>query len=128
VSLNVSLLVEEEQLDRLGDPPAVPVMLPLRPIPVGMRDPQPLHQGMSLPVVIPEVAVTQKDQPLITPQVFRLPLQQLCDPILLKVLLAPEDVARAVPAGAVNHQRGVPGSRPAEDLGMPQEQAEGPPP
>jgi hypothetical protein len=42
--------------------------------------------------------------------------------------LRPKDVSRAVLAGFVHHQRGIPSRRLAEDIGMPQQQAPRSPP
>ena len=54
-------LLSDEQFDRFLDPPAVPVVLSFRAVPVLVGDFQLVHQGVGLLVFGPEVPVPEQD-------------------------------------------------------------------
>src|SRR5581483_8865188 len=100
----------------------MPVVLPRRAVLVLVRDAEFLHQLMSELVVLAETSVTQQGEALPVAELATLLLQQLRHLILHKVLATPEDLAGTVTARGVHHQRGIPGSGPAEHVGVTQEQ------
>ena len=83
-----------QQLHRLGQPPAVPIMFSLGTVTVFMPDLQFVHQRMNLLVILAIDVVSREDQPLGVTERCSLGPEQLGDSIVLKILLGSEDFGR----------------------------------
>ena len=112
--------IAHQKLHRLGQPAAVPVVFPLRAVGVLVRNLRLFEPTVQLFVMRAKAAVTEQAEALVRAKLLGMLFEQLCDLVIFKILLRPENRPHAELIRASFHQRCVPGRRAGEGVGVPQ--------